>query len=444
MGRQRRISRRRFLQRTARAGIGAVAAPMILPACTLAAQNRRGADDRINIGYIGVGRRARQLMKLPRDAQIVAVSDVNRNRLEEMTSVPRGKNWRTYQDYREMLAADDIDAVIVASPDHWHALHVIHACEANKDAYVEKPMSLTIREGRAMVEAARKHGRIVQVGSQQRSNPENRFACELVRNGRIGRVKKVHGDNYPSPWECPLPAQPTPDYIDWDMWCGQTEPRSYHEELYLPRVRGQEAGWISYRPYSGGEMTGWGAHGLDQIQWALGMDDSGPVAVEPLLDRVPKDDGVHKGPRCEVQYTFRDGTPVVLDGKGAGGGGLFGGELGTIAINRGEYKVSGKVDTGPIPDGGIHLYDSRENTLSSGSSDDTAMHIGNWLHCVRTRQHPASDIEIGHRATVLCHLGNIARWTRRKLAWDPVKERFLDDDDANTYLERPMRAPWVI
>lgn len=295
-----------------------------------------------------------------------------------------------------------------------------------------------------MVEAARKNGRIVQVGSQQRSNPENLFACELVRNGRIGRVKEVHGSNYPSPWECPLPAQPTPDYIDWDMWCGQTEPRPYHKELYLPRVRGQEAGWISYRSYSGGEMTGWGAHGLDQIQWALGVEDSGPVAVEPLLDRVPKDDGVHKGPRCQVQYTFRDGTPLVLDDKGAGGGGRFDGEDGTISINRGEYKVSGKVDTGPIPDSGVHLYDSREHTLYSSSSDTTAIHIGNWLHCVRTRQRPAADVEIGHHATVLCHLGNIARWAGRKLAWDPDKERFVDDDDANTYLERPMRAPWVI
>jgi len=205
---------------------------MIVSSGVLASGNRRGANDRINIGYIGVGRRAKELMTLPEDAQIVAVSDVNRKRLDQMKSSRRGKDWRTYQDYREMLAADDIDAVIVASPDHWHALHVIHACQAGKDVYVEKPMSLTIREGRAMVEAARKHGRIVQVGSQQRSNPENLFACELVRNGRIGRVKEVHGSNFPSPWECPLPAQPTPDYIDWDMWCGQTAVSYTH--LTLP------------------------------------------------------------------------------------------------------------------------------------------------------------------------------------------------------------------
>ncbi len=311
MTHSKRINRRDFLTRSvAAAGAGAVA-PLILPSTARAASGRRGPNDKINVGYIGVGRRAGQLMDLPQGMQIVAISDVNTRRLDRVAG---DNDWRTYQDYREMLAADDIDAVVIATPDHWHALNAVHACEAGKDIYVEKPMTLTIDEGRKMVEAARKHGRIVQTGSQQRSMKENRIGCTIVRNQLIGEVTRVHATNFQSPWECPLPAQETPDYIDWDMWCGQTEPRPFHKHLYRPRVRGHEAGWISYRPYSGGEMTGWGAHGLDTIQWALGYDKSGPVAVEPLLDKVPEADGVHMGPTCQVKFTYADGVEVILDG----------------------------------------------------------------------------------------------------------------------------------
>lgn len=428
MAKSRTVSRRRFLARGVQLGAAAIAAPMILPSGVLAAAGKPGANDRIAVGYIGAGRRAQQIMDLPPDAQIVAISDVNKPRMDEVAG---DKGWKKYWDYRELLADDGIDAVAIATPDHWHALNAVHACEAGKDVYVEKPMTLTIREGRAMVEAARKYKRIVQVGSQQRSMEACRTGCELVRNGRAGKIHTVYGANYPSPWECELGEQPVPDGLNWDMWCGQTEPRPYHIELYTPRVRGQEAGWISYRPYSGGEMTGWGAHGLDIIQWALGMDETGPVEVWPVPG-TEYDDGVHKGPTCEVAFKYANGIVVHLNGKGPEGGGVFVGDKGQIMIDRGKYKVEPEsLAAEPLKDTDVRLY----------KSDD---HMKNWIDCIRSRELSIADVAIGHRSTTMCHLGNIARWAGRKLTWDPEKERFVDDDDANTYIERPMREPWAL
>ena len=428
------ISRRQFLAASA-------ASPFIMAACAHGQDRVVPPSERINVGYIGCGRRMGQLMTLPPEARIIAFSDVNMQRVEGY--LQRYPDAQGFQDYREMLAMENLDAVIISSPDHWHALHSIDACKAGKDVYIEKPMTLTIREGQQMVEAARKYGRIVQVGSQQRCDPANRIPAELIRNGRIGHVHTVHAHNFQSPWECPLPEEDAPAHIDWDAWCGQTEPRGYHEELYLPRVRGHEAGWISYTPYSGGEMTGWGAHGLDQIQWALGMDDSGPVEIWPELDLVPEPDGIHMGPTCEVRMRYANGTLLMLDGKGHGGGGIFEGEEGTITVERGKYQVSRGVDTSAIPDDGVHLYRATDKAFGT-SNNDTAINLSNWLHCIRTRERSIADVEIGHRSTTVCHLGNIARWVERPLKWDPVAERFIDDDEANGYLERVQRAPYQI
>ncbi len=459
MKRKAEISRRRFLSTTARIGAGAAVAPLILSGY---ASGAPGPNDRINVAHIGVGRRARQLMDLPKDGQTVAYADVNMNRLKEMKE--KNPDARIFQDYREMLQEPDIDAVIIATPDHWHALHTIHACEAGKDVYIEKPMSLTVHEGRAMVDAARKNGRIVQCGSQQRSMAKCRYGCELIRNGRIGAIHTIHGANYPSPWACDLPEEDPPDYIDWDMWCGQTEPRGYYPNLYLPRAEGRTypdgrpLGWISYTPYSGGEMTGWGAHGLDIIQWALGTQLTGPVEVWPELDGdsgpvfvFGKElDSFDDWPEakmltCPVSMRYGDGAVVHLDGKGPGGGAIFEGDSGRIMVDRDQYEAKPDIDepklteslsdTGPgehtDTDGYVHLYRSAD-------------HKQNWFDCIRSRELPIADVEIGHRSGTMCHLGNIARWTGRKLQWDPKKEQFVDDDDANGYLKRPMRAPWQI
>ena len=427
---RRKPTRRHFLA----AAAAAVAAPYFVPARAF------GANDRVNIGYIGCGRRADGLRGVPGDAHVIALADVNKQRLQDWAKGKLGRDYgitddKLFQDYREMLGLEDLDAVIISSPDHWHALHSIHAMEAGKDVYVEKPMTLTIREGRLMVDAARAHGRICQVGSQQRTMQENRVACALVRAGRIGKVHTVHTENYPSPWECTLTEEEAPEYINWCMWCGPTQYRGYHEKLYTPRggQQGQEWGWISFRPYSGGEMTGWGAHGLDQIQWALGMDASGPVAVWPLLDQEPAFDGVHQGPRYPVHMRYANGTVVKLDNQGAPGGGWFEGDEGELKIDRGRYVI--KPDT---------LDDALPELEPLSFVGDTNEHIANWIQCIRTRQTPNADVEIGHRSTTVCHLGNISCWLKREITWDPVTETFPGDDEANSYLDRERRAPWTL
>jgi predicted dehydrogenase len=432
MARQTQVTRRRFFKRGT-AVAAAVVAPYFIPSGVLASADRPGANDRIGVGYVGVGRRARQLMNLPPEGQIVAAADVYLKRAEEIAAKYKGT---PYQDYRRMLESKDVDAVVLATPDHWRALTAIHACQAGKDIYAEKPMTLTIREGRLMVQAARKYNRVFQTGSQQRSNPVNRLACELIRNGRIGKVHTVIGSNYPGPWESDLPSQPVPEGLDWDMWCGPAELVPYHNDLYAPRAN---PGWISFRPYSGGEVTGWGAHGLDQIQWALGMDGTGPVEIwaegdkfEPPVYSKPESrdrgDKVCKTPSVFMRYA--NGVLLKLGDEGPGGGGVFIGDKGKITIGRGKLESDPEdIAKQPIEDSGIHLY----------KSDN---HMQNWFDCMKSRGHPVADVVIGHSSTTLCHLANIARWLGRKAKWDPVKEVFPGDDEASAYIDRQRRKPY--
>ncbi|MFQ6132409.1 MAG: Gfo/Idh/MocA family protein [Armatimonadota bacterium] len=432
MSYRRRLPRREFLRRSAVLSAAAVAVPYVIPSGVLSAADSPGANDRIGIGAIGVGRQGGSLAgRLARAgaARLVAVADVNIRRAEQMAARLEAE---AHQDYRKLLERDDVDAIVTATPDHWRALVCIHACQAGKDVYAEKPMSLTIREGRLMVEATRKYGRVFQTGSQQRSAAANRRGCELIRNQRIGRLEKVIAHNYPSPWECALPAQPVPEGLDWDMWCGPTEVVPYHADLYAPRAN---PGWISFRPYSGGEMTGWGSHGLDQVQWALGMDESGPVEVwtegeafDPPTYTAPESrsrgDGMCRKPKVFFRYP---GDIVMELGNGPAGGAVFVGEKGTVTIDRGACKSDPpEIAQEPIEDDDIRLYES----------DD---HLGNWLECIKTREKPVADVEIGHRSATVCHLGNIARRLGRRLRWDPVEETFIGDEEANTYLDRPRR-----
>ncbi|MDD4788238.1 MAG: Gfo/Idh/MocA family oxidoreductase, partial [Pirellulales bacterium] len=418
----RRIGRRSLLKRTA-AAAGALAAPYLIPSGLLAAAGRPGPNDRIGVAGIGVGRQGSGVFRAAAGSPLgrpIAVADANIRRAGEIAAKI---GIEPYQDYRKLLERKDVDAITTATPDHWRALVSIHACQAGKDVYAEKPMSLTIREGRLMVETVRKYGRVFQTGSQQRSQAENRFGCELVRNGRIGTIHAVIGANYPSPWECALPAQPLPDGLDWDMWCGPTEPVPYHIDLCTPRAN---PGWISFRAYSGGEMTGWGAHGLDQIQWALGMDDTGPVEIwtegpefDPPVYREPesRSRGEKLCGRPMIFYRYANRVTVKLD-SGNPGGGIFIGDKGKIEIFRGKVTSNPpEVVEEPIRDDEIHLYESTN-------------HIGNWLECIKSREKPIADVEIGHRSTTVCHLGNIARWVGRKLQWDPVKEVFPGDEEA--------------
>ncbi len=426
------LSRRRFLKTTAVAG---AAAPYVVPSGILAQEGRPGPNDQIGLAGIGIGRQGGGVFRnaaSQKVTRVVAVADVNVPRAEALA---KRFEATPYKDYRELLDRKDVDAITTATPDHWRALVCIRAAQAGKDIYAEKPMSLTIREGRLMVEAVRKYKRVLQTGSQQRSHAANRYGCELVRNGRIGKIHTVISHNYPSPWECGLPAQPVPDGLDWDMWCGPTELVPFNADLYAPRAR---PGWISFRPYSGGEMTGWGAHGLDQVQWALGMDESGPIEVwtegEPFNPPTyTEPEGRARGEQiCRspmIFFRYPGDITLKLD-NGNPGGAIFIGDKGKIEIFRGRVTSNpAEIVKEPIRDDEIHLYESNN-------------HMQNWLDCIKSREKPICDVEIGHRSTTVCHLGNIARWTGRRMKWDPVKEIFPDDEEANQHLDRQRRKPY--
>ncbi|MCF6286266.1 MAG: Gfo/Idh/MocA family oxidoreductase, partial [Candidatus Hydrogenedentes bacterium] len=443
MTNKKQISRRTFLKRS-QVALAAATAPMILPSGVLAAPGRPGANDRIQVGYIGCGRRANSLFGLPEEGQLVALSDLYRSRLEEVGK--RFKGAALYDDYRELLASDKIDAVVIATPDHWHAKPAIDACRAGKDIYCEKPLTLTIDEGKQMVKAVRENNRIAQTGSQQRTMISCNEGIQRILKGELGEIQTVHTANLPSPWECELGGEPVPEGLKWDTWCGQAEPRAYHPQLFSPRGAGKRYedgrpyGWISYTPFSGGEMTGWGAHGLDMIQWALGMSQSGPVEVwpepvesGPLSFQGTPLKGDNPWPEaaklaCPVVFRYANGITGHMDGKGHAGGGLFIGSEGTMNITRGVYEMKRNGEK------------EKTRVTEPKGRPDTREHLKNWLQCIHTRETPNAEMEIGHRSTTVCHLGNIARWTGRKLTWDPAKEEFVNDLEANRYLKRAQRA----
>jgi predicted dehydrogenase len=433
----KQTSRRQFIRSSAIAAAAVVAAPYVIPANVLAGPNRTGANDRISIAGIGVGRQGGAVVKHAakfKEVRITAVADVDLPRARQIAAP---WNAEVYRNYRNLLERKDVDAVITATPDHWRAFVCIHACQAGKDIYAEKPLSLTIREGRLIAKAVRNYERVFQTGSHQRSMTQNRIGCELIRNGRIGKIKRIVAHNYPSPWECALPAQPVPDGLDWDRWCGPAELVPYHIDLYTPRAK---PGWISFRPYSGGEMTGWGAHGLDQVQWALGMDESGPIEVwtegerftPPTYDKTEsrkRGEAICGKPKVFFRYP---GGAVMELGDGPGGGAIFIGEKGKITIDRNVFKADPpELAAEPIRTDEIHLQHSDN-------------HVRNWLDCIKTRQKPICDVEIGHRTASVCHLGNIARWTGRRLRWDPVNETFPDDDLARQFLDRKRRKSFEL
>jgi predicted dehydrogenase len=333
-------NRRQFLRQATVAVAGGLALPSFVPAGVLAAANRPGANDRVSVAFIGVGRQGGGLFdflsRMP-TAQIVATADVDWPRALQVAG--RVEGTVAYQDYRRILDRSDVDAIVTATPEQWRGPICVHACQAGKDLYVEKPMSLTVREGRMIVDAVHRYGRVFQTGSQQRSMEPNRRGCELIRNGRLGTIRRVIAHNYPSPWECGLPAQTAPAGLDWEQWCGPALRLPFHPDIFAPRAN---PGWLSFRPFSGGEMTGWGSHGFDQVQWALGMDHTGPVEIwteggplRPPTYHQPESrargDALCQQPKVFFRYP---GDIIMELGDGPQGGALFIGEHGTLRIDR--------------------------------------------------------------------------------------------------------------
>lgn len=427
---QRRLNRRDFMQHGLAAATAA--APLFIPRSTLAQGSRPGANDRVGVALIGCGRRGQSYIDpgLPPRTRIVAACDVHRTRAELAARKVNITEKDVVQDYRRVLDRKDVEAVMIATPEHWHALIAIAACQAGKHVYVEKPLTLCVVEGRRMVEAARKYRRIVQVGSQQRSTVPNRDGCALVRGGAIGYVQQVIGPNLNSPWIVDLPAEPIPAELDWDMWCGPSPLRPYHSNLF--ECEGKP-GWMESRDFSTGNMGNWGGHAFDQVQWALGMDATGPVKV--LVDGLPLDPPRYTAPesrergwqlcrRPSLAFEYANGTRLELS-TGSISGAIFIGEKGKVEIRRGSVHSNPKelIENVQLPDGPSY----------------TVAHINNWFDSIESGQLPVADVECGHRTATIFHLGNIGRQLGRNLRWDPVAEKFVGDDDANQLLDRPRR-----
>ena len=428
------VNRRQFLRRVAGATVSAISFPYIVASSALGTTETAAASNRITLGFIGTGRQSRNLLKAFLNefgTEVVAVCDVDthkRERARIMTeqhyasrsTTSTFKGCTAYHDFRDLLGRSDIDAVVIATPDHWHAIGVIQAARSGKDIYCEKPLSLTIAEGRAMVNAVGRYGCVFQTGSMQRSDYRFGLACELVRNGYIGRVKTVTVDIGGPSVECYLPAELVPDYLDWDFWLGPAPWRPYSPELAPPISFEGWANWRNYRDYSGGQMTDWGAHMFDIAQWALGMDNSGPVEI------IPPDGKCYK----VLTYKYAGGIVMTRDSGAADSGVLFTGTEGKIEVNRDHLKTwPDSLKASQIGPDQIHLRRSSN-------------HYTDWLKCIRTRSRPICDAEIGCRSATVCHLGNIAYQIGRPLKWDPQRELFVNDAEANRMLDRPMRSPW--
>lgn len=434
---QDNVSRRSVLK-----GAATLALPYLIPESVWGTSARKPPSERIVLGFIGLGDQGtNQLigtMWAPEggfigrsDTQVVAVCDVNRRRLETARQRVNEKygnsDCTAYHKYEEMLAREDIDAVVIATGDRWHAPLSVAAARAGKDVYCEKPHTLTIRETQIVAETMKRYNRIMQVGTQQRSWQEFRYTCELVQNGYIGEVKsvKVNVDGSPR-WYSNAPAEPEPDWLDWDRWLGQSPWRPYSSQIARRVVRGRDGsleGWQFYRDYSGGGMTDWGAHMFDITQWALGMDESGPVEIIPPNGKDVK----------VLTYRYANGALVQRNKINQPAPGiLIEGTEGTIEVTREYFETNpAHLKHQIIGPNEIHLHKSFN-------------HQGDFLNSVRTRKRNVCDAEIGRRSITVCHLGNIAYWLERPLRWDPIKEEFIGDMAANVMLDREKRHPWTM
>jgi len=459
--RKHQTSRRAFI---GAAGKGIVASsvvagfPAIVPSSVLGAAS---PGNRINIGAIGMGRISR-VHDLPglwkhEAARIVAVCDLDSKRIDDAKSLINGRYAKLsgkpydgvtgYSHYRELLASKDIDAVVISTPDHWHALIAIEAVEAGKDVYLQKPASLTIAEGRVLSNAVHRSGRIFQIGSQQRSSPQFRYAAELVRNGRIGELKTVYVGLPGDPPGKVEAVMPVPKTLNYDMWLGSTAVVPYTENRVHPQVGYGRPGWLRCEQFGAGMITGWGAHHLDSAHWAMDTEYTGPVEIWGSAE-FPASGlwDVHGPFRTEALYA--NGVKMIVSGEFPNGI-KFEGTDGWIFVSRGNEAVTASDPASRLKDSqALAASDPRIITSVIGADEihlyESKDHHGNWLDCVRSRKQPIAPVEIAHRACAACLLHHMAMKTKRKLFWDPVKERFKNDDDANALLSRPQRPPYVV
>jgi len=440
MNPSRAFTRRSFLKTAAIAGT----APLILRSRLFA--DVAAPSKQITLGFIGIGKQGSGLLGgcLSRnDVRVLAVSDVDstrRNLAKQSVEAQYAKNTKpgdyqgcdAYSDFRELLARKDIDAVVIATPDHWHALIAIAAANAGKDIYCEKPMAHTVLEGRAMVKAVRANKRILQVGSMQRSMSEFRAACELVRNGVLGKIVKVDAAVGGPPKPCDLPEENMEPGLDWDLWLGPAPLRPYNAVL-SPRgfPKGYPA-WRHYREYGSGGVGDWGAHHFDIVQWAFGYDTGGPVEFFPAETADAK---------AGVRWRYDNGVEVT---HRSGNGVTFYGDKGKLYVNRGKFKLwlgdqlkAEAMDSyAPLlkellPANAVRLYHSTNQ-------------ITDWLKCIKSRELPICDVETGHRSATVCNLANAVYFSGKGLKWNPATEAFVDGTGDARWLTREYRAPWKL
>jgi predicted dehydrogenase len=433
MPHSRKPTRRDFVRLAAASSLST---PAILAA---QASGRVPANDRITMGFIGVGVQGsghvRAFLNSPM-VQVVAISDVVRERRDHNQKVVEDhyakaakgsfEGCKTYNDFRDLLARQDIDAVLIATPDHWHAIACVLAARAKKDIYCEKPLTLAISQGRRIVDEVRKNNVIFQTGSQQRTEFGGRFrtAVELVRNGRIGKVKTIRIGIGDPAVACNLPAQQTPEGTDWNLWLGPAPKREFNEILCPKGVHHHFPAWRSYREYGGGGLADMGAHHFDIAQWALDMDASGPIEVIP-----PKDPRAKAG----LRFTYANGV-VMYHNEFAGPRAdcIFEGTEGTIFVSRDSLKTTPEsILQEPLGEKAFRVYPARD-------------HRRNWLECVRSRKQTICPAEVGHRSATICHLANIGYQLHRPLKWDPAQEQFQNDAEANGMVTRELREPWKL
>lgn len=452
------LSRRSFLDLSVKATAVMAGFPTIVPASVF---GKNAPSNRINIGAIGTGRISRT-HDLPGvwqydNALVMAVCDLDSNRANDTKDLVNryyakktGKDYdgvKVYTDYRELLLNKDIDAVLVSTPDHWHAPIVIHAVQAGKDVYMQKPASLTISEGRMMADAVKRSGRIVQVGSQQRSSKQFRYAAELVRNGRIGDLKTVYVGLPGDPGGNEEPEMPVPKNLNYDMWLGTTPDVYYTEKRVHPQVGYDRPGWLRCEQFGAGMITGWGAHHIDCAHWAMDTELTGPVEIWGKAD-FPKSGlwDVHGIFRTEALY--KNGVKMVVSNE-IPNGIKFEGTKGWIFVSRGDMAVTA---SDPVEKrNAAKALDASDPKIITSEIGPTETHLtvskehhGNWLESIVSRKEPIAPVEIGHRSCSACLLHHAAMKLNRKLYWNPEKEQFVNDPEANKLLSRPQRKAYAI
>jgi len=388
-----------------------------------------GPNDQLLMAAIGTGGQGTGIMKAAMKqpgVKFVAVCDLDAGRRKKAADIV-GPDCHQYNDFRELLAKEKLDAVTNGTVDHWHALTSIAAMKAGLDVYCEKPLALTVEEGKAMVAATRKYDRIFQTGNMQRSDKRYRLACELVRNGRVGKVHTVEARIGDNPIGGPFPVTQVPEGFDWDFWKGPTADVPYVKE----RAHYEFRWWYEY---SGGKLTDWGAHHNDIAQWGLGMDGSGPIAVTGTgVKPSDKPNSYNCHPHFAVTYRYANGANLVTTSDGENGN-RFIGDKGWIFVSRSRIEASDpKLIDEPLPADAVKLYVSNN-------------HMANFIEGIRTRKRPICDVEVGHRSATVCHIGAIALRLGLPFDWDPKAEQFVGAhaDKANAMLSREMRSPWKL